>query len=240
MTFEPFGMALQDHLEGKSPTITIERDDGYIDEMDFEEYFVGYDGFPACEKQALAYAKGRTLDLGLGAGRVCLHLQDQGLDPVGIDISDLALEVARKRGVRNAVNMSVCELEFEEGSFDTVVAFGNNFGLCGAPEKVLGMMVRLRGILREDGAFLAESVNPVATDNPAHLRYHKANLEKGKYRGHVRIRDKYKGVVGGWFDLLMVTPDEMTELAKRAGFRVERICRESESDRLYVAVLKKA
>lgn len=240
MEQDPFGAAFMDYLGGERPVVTIERDDGYMDEHDFGDYFAGFDQFPQCEKDALAFAKGRVLDIGLGAGRVSLHLQSMGLDVTGIDISDLAIETSRRRGVARAVRMSACELDFPKGSFDTAVAFGNNFGVCGTPERVLGMMVRLRDVMADGGTFLAESIDPTATDRPAHLEYHRRNRERGRYPGHVRIRDRYKGMVGGWWDLLMVTPDEMKGLAERAGWKVQRTISEPGSGHVYVGVLVKA
>jgi hypothetical protein len=56
----------------------------------------------------------------------------------------------------------------------------------------------------------------------------------------VRIRDRYKGMVGGWWDLLMVTPDEMKGLAERAGWKVQRTIGEPGSGHIYVGVLVKA
>jgi SAM-dependent methyltransferase len=84
---DPFGEAFRDYLDGKRPVLTIERDDGYTDEHDFEDYFAGFDQFPQCEKEALSFAKGRVLDIGLGAGRVSLHLSHWAW-VTGIDISD--------------------------------------------------------------------------------------------------------------------------------------------------------
>lgn len=237
---DPFGEAFRDYLDGEKPSLVIERDDGYTDEHVFEDYFAGFDGFPQCEKDALSLAKGRVVDIGLGAGRVSLHLQSLGLDVTGIDISDLALETAARRGVRKAVRMSACDLDFPGGSFETAIAFGNNFGVCGTPEGVLGMMVRLRDVVADGGLFLAESIDPTATTNPRHLEYHRRNRDRGRYPGHVRIRDRYKGTVGAWWDLLMVTPDEMRGLAERSGWRMVRAIKEPGSGHLYVGVLAKA
>jgi len=239
MADDPFGEAFRDHLDGKRPVLTIERDDGYTDEHDFDDYFAGFDQFPQCEKEALSLAKGRVLDIGLGAGRVSLHLQSLGMDVTGIDISDLALETSRRRGVRKAVKMSACELDLPRGSIDTAVAFGNNFGVCGTPEGVLGMMVRLREVVADGGTFLAESIDPTTTDRPAHLEYHRRNRERGRYPGQVRIRERYEGTVGGWWDLLMVTPDEMKGLAERSGWRVRKVITEPDSGTIYVGVMVK-
>jgi len=236
---DAFGTAAKDRMDGVPVSLTIERDDGYEDTDDLKGYFSTFDSFHDCEKRALDLAKGRALDLGLGPGRVSLTLQERGLEVVGIDLSDDMLEVARGRGVANAVKMSVCDLRFPKGHFQTAVAFGNNFGLCGTPEGVMRMLLRLREIVSDDGVFLAQSIDPLNTTNPAHLRYHEANRSKGRMPGQVRLRLKYKGMVDGWFDLLMVTPTEMKMLAETTGWRVSEVFYTPEKESFYVSALRK-
>jgi len=242
MAPDAFGKAFLAYLEGGKPEMVIEREDGYIDSDDMASYFCEYKDFPECEKRALDHAKGRVLDIGMGAGRVAVHLQDKGHDVVGIDLSNIALDVAAKRGVRRGMMMSACDLEFPEGSFDTAIAFGNNFGLCGTPEGVVGMLVRLHKILSDDGIILAESINPVATNNPDHLRYQKQNMDHGRMPGQIKIRFKYEDLVSGWFYLLIVTPGQMEELCAKAGWMVETTYPsgpELAEANLYTAALKK-
>ena len=235
-----FGLAISDWLSNVREPLLIERDDGYTDEQGVDSYFSTHDSFPDCEKRALALAKGRVLDIGLGPGRVSLHLQGMGLEAVGVDISDHMLEVARRRGVKNAVNMSACDLRFPKGHFQTAVAFGNNFGLCGSPEGVMSMLLRLRDIVSDDGVFLAQSIDPLNTTKPEHIACHERNRSVGRMPGQVRLRFKYKGMVDDWFDLLMVTPTEMRTLAERTGWRVSETFYKPEEGFLYVSALRKA
>lgn len=236
---DAFGEALRARAAGSTDPITIERDDGHMDTDTLDSYFSDFDSFPDCEKKALGRARGRVLDIGLGPGRVSLHLQGVGLDPVGIDLSDGALELARRRGVRNAVLMSACDLRFPKGHFDTALAFGNNFGLCGSPDGVMGMMLRLREVVADDGAFLAESIDPLNTTAPEHLRYHERNRSMGRMPGQVRLRLIYKDAVGDWFELLMVTPSEMKVLAERTGWHVSETFYDPDQSPIYVSVLRK-
>lgn len=234
-----FGEAISDWMAGRPEKLVLERDDGYLDEQSVDSYFARFDSFPGCEKKALGLAKGRVLDLGVGPGRVSLHLQEMGLEAVGVDISERMLEAARRRGVKNAVKMSVCDLDFPKAHFQTAIAFGNNFGLCGTPEGVMSMLVRLREVVSDDGVFLAESIDPVNTTKPEHLTYHERNRSMGRMPGQVRLRFHYKGQVDDWFGLLMVTPDEMRGLADRTGWTVSDIFTASDLGFLYVAALRK-
>ena len=232
-----FGQSFLDHLAGKKYKAVIERDDGYLEDHDICQYFQDYGDFWEAEKKGLRHAKGRVLDIGVGAGRTASYLQGKGLRVVGIDISDGALEVCKARGVRELRKMSACDLSFRRNSFDTAIAFCNNFGLCGSMEGVRDMMVRLHGIVKDDGVFLAESVHPTDTKKPAHLRYHKKNLARGRPPGQVTLRLRYRRMKGAWFDLLMVTPDEMRDLCTKTGWRISKTY-EGGPMRLYV--LRKA
>ena len=221
-----FGKALMDFYKGRRGVLKMERDDGYIDEQDLAFYFENFDNFPDVERKALKHATGRVLDIGVGAGRVALFLQNKGHDVVGIDVSGNALRLCRLRGVKNVVNMSACDLKFDDGSFDTAIAFFNNFGLCGNMERVQEMLERLHDIVNDDGVFLAESIHPTNTKKRVHLRYHKMNIARGRPPGQVTLRTVYRGKTGNWWNLLMVTPEEMRTLCSDSGWRIERTYRD--------------
>ncbi len=231
-----FGQAFVDFYEGRKYALKIERDDGYVDPQDISLYFQDFSDFPAIERKALAHARGKVLDIGVGVGRAALYLQDKGLDVVGIDISDKAIEICRRRGVRRLVKMSACDLKFRRNSFDTALAFCNNFGLCGDMEGVRGMLEQLRKIVKKDGLFLAESIQPTRTNKKVHLRYHKMNIARGRPPGQATLRMVYRGRKSDWWDLLMVRPSDMRELCDDTGWRIERTYRGVHS---YVYVLRK-
>ena len=138
--------------------------------------------WPKTERQAIRLARGRVLDVGCGAGRVALHLQDRGHEVVGIDLSPLAVEVSRRRGVQDARELPVTRVGDELGRFDTIVMFGNNFGLMGSRRRAPWLLRRFRSMANEDARILAESVNPYKTDNPGHLAYHERNRRRGLER----------------------------------------------------------
>src|ERR1019366_4570182 len=99
----------------------IERDDGYTTiGAGPEVYLSEFQGWPSAERQSVRSMRGRVLDVGCGAGRVALHLQERGIDVVGLDSSSLAVQAARIRGVKEVWCTSIDALGPKIGSFDTV------------------------------------------------------------------------------------------------------------------------
>ena len=173
-----------EYLETGEGIEIVERDDGFIDASRYgpAAYFFPSRRWPKTERQAIRLARGRVLDVGCGAGRVALHLQDRGHEVVGIELSPLAVEVSRRRGVQDARELAVTRVGDELGRFDTIVMFGNNFGLMGSRRRAPWLLRRFRSMANEDARILAESVNPYKTDNPEHLAYHERNRRRGLER----------------------------------------------------------
>ena len=236
---DAFGRLMLGYLETGEGTEIVERDDGFIQASGGPAaYFAPFRRWPKAERKALRYARGRVLDVGCGAGRVALELQDRGHEVVGIDFSPLAVEVARRRGVKDAREVPVTRVNRRLGLFDTFVMFGNNFGLTGSERRAPWLLRRFRSIANENARILAESVNPYSTDNPDHLAYHRRNKRDGRLGGQLRIRVRHGRYRTPWFDFLLASPDEMAELAKAGGWRLERVIDEGEV--VYVGILERA
>src|SRR2546423_9891421 len=180
---DAFGQML---LDGTGPEI-IERDDGFLDAGKMA-YFAPVALWPAVERRALRWVRGRVLDVGVGAGRAALELQRRGRSVVGIDVSSGAVEVARGRGVRDVRLLAFEEVDDSVGRFDTIVMFGNNFGLFGSPSKARRLLRRLRPLADR---IVAGSNDPYATEDPGPLRSHEHNRHPGRAPGAPRWRRPY-------------------------------------------------
>ena len=76
---DAFGHQILDYYNGKAGKEIIERDDGLIEiSTGPEYYFTEYSEWMKIEQEALTYVKGHVLDIGCGAGRHSLYLQDKG------------------------------------------------------------------------------------------------------------------------------------------------------------------
>ncbi len=235
---DAFGRLVWERHEGDAVEV-IERDDGYIDTTaGAEAYFAPHESWPESKREAIARARGRVLDIGCGAGRVCLHLQERGLDVLGIDISPLAVETCRERGVRDARVLSITQISRSLGVFHTVVMLGNNFGLFGSRRRARWLLRRLAGMTSPDARIIAETMDPYATDNPDHTQYHERNRQRGRMGGQIRFRVRHKNHIGAWMDYLFVSKTEMGEILDGTGWRVGRHIESGGPS--YIAVIEKS
>lgn len=220
-------------------TEIIERDDRFIAAGSTAgRYFFPYEKWSPAEQEAIRLARGRVLDIGCGAGRAALYLQGQGFDVTGIDNSPGAVKVCKLRGLRKAILRPIAEVgKFKPDSFDTVLMFGNNFGLFGSATRAKSLLRELRRITLPTAVILAQSRDPYQTTNPDHLAYHKRNKARGRMAGQIRMRVRFGKIVGRWFDYLLVSPEEMKEILQGTGWQVERFLSEGGSD--YIAVIGK-
>jgi 2-polyprenyl-3-methyl-5-hydroxy-6-metoxy-1,4-benzoquinol methylase len=114
---DAFGTWLIDVIEGRTAAHEIvERDDGFIAVSTFD-YVAPVRRWLAVERRALRFVRGRVLDVGCGAGRVALELQSRGQQVVAIDPSPGAVEVARRRGVRDVRLMRLEDVDASLGHF---------------------------------------------------------------------------------------------------------------------------
>jgi Methyltransferase domain len=237
---DAFGRALVDWEAGGDDPEVFERDDGTKDlGAGHELYFASYASWPESERQALRETRGRVLDVGCGAGRVALHLQDKGFDVVGIDASELAILTARRRGLRQGWHMAADRLGRRIGSFETIVLFGNNFGMFGTPERIR-MAFEQWALWTEPGAIvLAESTTPYCGGAPLVDRgYYRRNREQGLMPGQIRLRIRYRRWTSPWFDWLFVSRRDMRELLKGTGWRQSHVFG-ADTTAPYVALLEK-
>jgi SAM-dependent methyltransferase len=189
-----------------------------VREDDAGTYFIPYEEWPEFEREAVLEARGRVLDVGVGAGRVALWLQDKEHEVVGIDVSPLAIEVSRLRGVKDLRLMDVRKLDFADGSFDTVLMLGNNLGIGGDTDQTRRILGNLHRITTDDGIVIAGTRDPLKTDDPAHLAYHERNRRMNRPPGLVRIRIGFREEFDDWWELLLVGRGELAQLLEQTGW----------------------
>jgi SAM-dependent methyltransferase len=237
---DAYGSELMAVYQGKKNTFEIvERDDHLIGVSNWpERYFSDYDAWSRREKRAMRLIRGRVLDIGCGAGRHGLYLQRKGFDVTGIDNSPGAIRVCKLRGYRNVRLLPVTGIyKFRQSCFDTVIMFGNNFGLFGGFKKAKRLLKQLYRITSPNGQILAESLDPYRTRDRLHLAYHRFNRERGRMGGQLRIRVRHGTIVGQWFDYLLVSQAEMKRILSGTGWNIAQIL--ADKGPFYIAVIEK-
>lgn len=237
---DAYGQQLLAQLEKQEATFEIiERDDNFIDAgSDAGRYFSEYKDWSPLEQQAITFASGRVLDIGCGAGRHALYLQEKGFDATGIDNSPGAIKVCKQRGLKKAIVRSIAAADkFKSDSFETILMMGNNFGLFGSAENAKSTLKKLFRITSSDGLIVAANLNPYKTDDPDHLSYHRFNKRRGRMPGQIRMRVRFRKAIGEWFDYLFVSPDEITEIVDETDWQVEKFIAAEAAN--YVAIIRK-
>ncbi|MEL6900735.1 MAG: methyltransferase domain-containing protein [Cyanobacteria bacterium J06606_4] len=242
VTEDAYGQQLLAQYHGQTATAEfIERDDDYIDTgSEAGQYFFEYEQWSPLERLAIERASGRVLDIGCGAGRHSLYLQQKGFDVTAIDNSPGAIEVCTLRGLKNAIVKAIANIdEFEPNSFDTVLMFGNNFGLFGDAENAKLILKKLSQITSSEARIIAGTRNPYRTNSQEHLEYHEFNQRRGRLPGQIRIRVRYGKAIGSWFDYLFVAPEEMQEIVADTEWQIEEFI-EPEKTHYFALISKKS
>jgi SAM-dependent methyltransferase len=224
----------------------IERDDGYLDAADAARYFTPPEGWGRLDRWACDQARGRVLDVGAGAGRATLHLQETGREAVALDVSPLALEVCRRRGVRQTAAGTVAGLAAKgvppAQAFDAFLLLGNNLGLLGGVAEAPRFLGALAALAAPGAVLLGAGMDPYRTAAPEHLAYHERNRARGRMPGQIRLRLRHRRQATPWFDYLFATPDEVAPLLDGTAWRLEHVERDVDASGAqgagYVALMR--
>ena len=227
---DAFGAALlqcwESGLPGCEVFELIERDDGFLNGMDAARYFLLPEAWDPLDQWVCQRAHGRSVDVGSGAGRIALHLQERGVDVTALDVSALCGEVCRRRGVRRVFTGSVFDLARErpeQAPFDAFLLMGNNLGLLGGAEQAPRFLAALANVAAPGAVILGGGMDPYATSNPVHTEYHARNRAKGRMGGQIRMRVRHRRLATEWFDYLFATPDELRGLLDGTGWGLEEL-----------------
>jgi SAM-dependent methyltransferase len=153
------------------------------------------------EERILAEVAGPALDVGCGPGRHVLALATMGVPALGIDISPLAVSVARGRGA-DVLQRCVFRPLPLQGAWRTVLLLDGNIGIGGCPATLL----RRTGQLLADGGRALVEVDPPGTTT-----------------GTMRVRVEQGPVSGPWFAWARVAASRLPHIAQSAGLEVSAV-----------------
>jgi SAM-dependent methyltransferase len=216
-SWSPHGLALRDFLAGDlDAEVIVRAEDGEEERTPARVFVRGPADFSALDEAALDLCRGRVLDVGAGAGCHSLVLQARGISVTALDVSPEAVDVMRRRGVRDVRCGDV--FAFAGERFDTVLILMNGIGLVGT---LVGLDRFLRGVSRlvsPGGQILLDSFDP-GPQTPG--RSH-------GYAGEMRFQLEYRGVRGAYYHFVFLDFETLRRRAAPAGWCCESIWQEDE------------
>lgn len=222
----PYSRAMLECWQGDAKAAyTILRDDGFRAEVPVAAAFAG-PPFSPLEQLALERCGGSILDVGAGAGRHALFLQQQGHDVTALELEPELVDLLSARGVIKTRTGSVFSLA--GGPFDTLLMLMNGFGMVGTVGGAAAFFENARKLLAKDGQILCDSLDVRKTLNPLHLAYQERNLRDGRPCGQMRFCIEHQGWRGEAFDWLHLDFDSLRDLARGHGWSAEVLAREDD------------
>ncbi|MFF5084645.1 class I SAM-dependent methyltransferase [Actinoplanes sp. NPDC000266] len=216
----------------------IERDDGLINGAPADHYLAAPGDWQPHDHRALRLCRGHVLDIGVGAGRTAVELQKRGMAVTGLDTSPGAIEIARRRGLRDTVINTIDAYAAASARYDTFLLLGNNLGLLEGPQRAPVFLEALARLANPGARLIAQGTDPYGTTDPVHVSYHQRNRERGRLGGQLRLRLRYRLLATEWFDYLNCSVEELEALVQGTAWRLKAV---DDGDRpYYIAVLELA
>lgn len=181
-------------LIGDAPDLMIREQDGDLTPLPLSTY-LGPLG--RADHDVLARAVAPVLDVGCGPGRHVLALARRGVLAVGVDVSPVAVRVARDRGA-TVIEASVFDGVPGAGSWGSALLLDGNIGIGGCPSTLLA---RIATLLTPGGPILVEIEGPGTTPRTG------------------RVRLESAGLVSDWFHWARVGVETVASHAAVAGLR---------------------
>lgn len=210
-------------LRTRSMFQIVERDDGLLMVGPAKFYFAEPPAWLVCERQVLDQLDGRVLDIGAGAGRLALVLQDRGLAVTALDPSPGAVEVCRRRGVRRTVCATLDEHAGSGERYDCFALFGNNLGLLESRTRAPVVLETLAHLANPGARVVGVGSDPHDLAGAAMDGYLERNRRAGRLTGQWRVRERFENLATPWFDFLWCSVAELEELVAGTRWRLSEV-----------------
>ncbi|MBT8179594.1 MAG: class I SAM-dependent methyltransferase [Eudoraea sp.] len=213
-----YGQALQDYQDGNyTEDLVTYSSLEQEDLLPLPHLFRNFAEMPQLEQVALQGCKGSVLDVGCGAGSHSLYLQDQGFEVTALDASPGAIDVCRKRGIKNTV---VADIHTYSGThFDTILLLMNGIGIAGKVNKLGDFLEHLKTFLKPGGQILADSTDILymyeEEDGSYRIPAHK------DYYGELNFAIGYQGKRDNPFPWFYIDFILLRDIAEAHGFSCE-------------------
>ena len=208
-----FGQALQDYYHGiKDSKLWLYNSYGHPEEMPVDVFFRNEDEMPELELLALSLCRGTVLDIGAGVGSHALILQGRGLNVTALEISGLACDIIKERGVKQVINADI--LDFTDGKYDTLLLLMNGIGLAGSVPSLRLLLRNFKTLLRPGGQMIFDS-------SDISYLYDDINVPERKYFGEIAYQYEYQSKFGDWFNWLYIDSTLLNQVATEESWKME-------------------
>ena len=216
---DPMGHAMADyHATGKAARLRVFSPMFDEDEIPVSTLFRNLDEMPAIEREALQVAAGNILDVGAGAGCHSLVLQAMEKRVTAIDISPLAVETMRCRGVKDVRQEDFFTLD---GRFDTILMLMNGIGIVGTISRMDAFFMQVDHLLAPGGQLLCDSSDICYIFEDEDGIIDLTGIDG--YYGELTYTMQYKNVKGEPFPWLFIDPETLREQASKHGFHCDTL-----------------
>jgi SAM-dependent methyltransferase len=201
---DAFGTALLDFLEGREvPELVLEVQGGQAGPALHPEWFFrSFERWDWWEQEMLPLVEqGPVLDLGAGAGRTALYLQERGLPVTAIDASPGAVEVCRRRGVAD-VRLGDVNEPPQDRQWAAVLLLCGNLGLGGSWDGNRRLLALLAKLVAPGVVLVGDSVTPAGSPQ-------------------VNLRIHYQDLVTPWWPQYNIPVSRMSDLVEGTGWKLE-------------------
>lgn len=212
---DPLGYCLFDWDNGvRDGMIEVYSPSFEVDHISASYLFRNYNNMPEIEKIALSHCRGKILDVGCGSGCHLEYLHKKGFDIEGIDLSTYAINRLVKKGFKaNRENFFS-----KEGNYDSILFLMNGLGVAGTINGVSQLLEQGKKLLNKGGQLLFDSSDLCYLYD---LPKNKSRHRRGKFRGEIDYKMKYKDVEGKEFKWLFLDHFNLREICKKSGYKVE-------------------
>lgn len=230
-----WGQAIWDFFQNeKQSDLLTETTISEKDIFPIEYLFRSFSQMPKIEQKALELCWGKVLEVGCGASTHGVYLQNEKkLNVTAIDISPLAVKVAQKRGIKNAICADIMQIK---GQFDTILLLMNGAGICGRVKHLNALFQHLKKLLTPKGQVLLDSSDIIymfdknldgSYDVPLYFDYY----------GELDFTIHYKGKQES-FPWFYIDFQYLKEIAQQNGFICKKILEGEHYDYLAQLSLK--
>ena len=214
---DPMGRAIADYWKNqKADTLIVHSPMFDDDEFPVEVLFRRYEEMPPLEQTALQQVRGKTLDIGAGAGCHSLYLQEKGVDVTAIDISPYSVMVMKERGIHKVLEQDFFTLTEQ---YDTLLLLMNGIGISGTVDRLPDFFKHLDRVLAPDGQLIFDSSDLcyLFEDEDGIIEL----PDQENYYGEVIYQMEYKDCKGEAFPWFYIDADTFDQYAQEAGYEME-------------------